>query len=705
MRINATSLSLSSSSNLTKLVEKIFSQQSDRLDTFALLFYKKYINDKIEMYLDSEAEEGRYAKGAMTAFLTCMFYESYKGEICIENGFVNELIVYKPLPEKHQNHLPTVKKYNTFVLTTTNGKFENRHELVVSYEGLMYIYQTPLARINNFTDLSIKRVLIDGIILDYRDYKQMIDNNLDKAYPVINKKLKDQLNLKYDDNPTVQKSNSGNVDVNKDHIINNYVKKERMISEFKKHFLRKDILEKYGLHIGDEFIEISSKKIGRLEKEAADMIIRDSLGNPIKTVKPADFKKPSYAPFLKGNENNNMELRYFFIYPNNSEGLNALKIMRDAFAGNLQSIPNIKTALSQPACYLPTDDIPYRSLDTCLDDINRALEGKVFETDKYRYVAIYISTINRDDTSNSHYQYTYAQIKETLINRDISMQGIYQKRVYEYAFKFQMSNIYAAILAKSGGAPWAISASYSENLTIGVGAYKSGIIGKRYIGSAIMLDSNGIMKDSDCMQEDDPKALAARIKEAIITFIREHKTMPRTIYIHFYKKMGRKQWKPIYETLKSLEEKTRIIVATIYKNSEHTLFAYDYSNGFAEMPKSGTYVDLGTDINGRKAYLLFNNTKYDETFQLTTNNIAKKLQMPMKIELECKNGDKEITKDECLTVMKQIYQLSRMNWGSVDQGVAPITVKYPEMLAKQVPFFKSKTIPNPDFGRKNLWFI
>ena len=169
--------------------------------------------------------------------------------------------------------------------------------------------------------------------------------------------------------------------------------------------------------------------------------------------------------------------------------------------------------------------------------------------------------------------------------------------------------------------------------------------------------------------------------------------------------MRRKHWEPIYKTLKHLEEKTRIIVATIYKNSEHTLFAYDYSNGYAEMPKSGTYVYLGEDRHGRTSYLLFNNTKYDENFQLTIYNIAKKLQMPMKIELECKNGDKDITKDECLTVIKQIYQLSRMNWGSVDQGVAPITVKYPEMIAKQVPFFKSTTIPNPDFGRKNLWFI
>ena len=704
MRINAISLSLSSRSNLTKLAEKIFSHQSDSLNTLASLFYKKNINEKIKVYLDSEKEEGRYAKGAMTAFLTYMFCDSYKEQLCLELGFVNELIVYKPLAEKYQNHLPTVSTYNTFVLTTTNGKFGNKYELIVSNEGLMYIYQTPLSRIPNFTDLSIKRVLIDGIILDYRHHKHVIDNYLGKAYPIVNKQLKDQLNLEYNDNPTVQKTNSGNVDVNKDHKTNNYVKKEMMISRFMEYFLRKDILEQYGLQIGDNFIEINSNKIGRLEKEAADMIIRDSLENQIKTFNPADFKRPANAPFLKGNENH-LGLRYLYIYPNTTQGLNALKKMRDAFAGNLQSIPNIQTALSQPVCYLPTDDIPYNSLDTCLDDINKALEGKVFETNKYRYVAIYISTINKDDTSDTHYQYTYAQIKETLINRDISMQGIYYKRVDEYAFKFHMSNIYAAILAKSGGAPWAISASYSEDLIIGVGAFKSGIIGKRYIGSAIMLDSNGIMKDSDCMQENDPNALAARIKEAIITFIREHKTTPKTIFIHFYKKMGRKQWEPIYRTLKNLEEKTRIIVATIYKNSEHTLFAYDYSQEFAEMPNSGTYVDLGKDRHGRTSYLLFNNTKYDERFQLTIYNIAKKLQMPMKIELECKNGDKDITKDECLTVIKQIYQLSRMNWGSVDQGVAPITVKYPEMIAKQVPFFKSTTIPNPDFGRKNLWFI
>lgn len=704
MRINAISLSLSSRSNLTKLAEKIFSHQSDSLNTLASLFYKKNINEKIKVYLDSEKEEGRYAKGAMTAFLTYMFCDSYKEQLCLELGFVNELIVYKPLAEKYQNHLPTVSTYNTFVLTTTNGKFGNKYELIVSNEGLMYIYQTPLSRIPNFTDLSIKRVLIDGIILDYRHHKHVIDNYLGKAYPIVNKQLKDQLNLEYNDNPTVQKTNSGNVDVNKDHKTNNYVKKEMMISRFMEYFLRKDILEQYGLQIGDNFIEINSNKIGRLEKEAADMIIRDSLENQIKTFNPADFKRPANAPFLKGNENH-LGLRYLYIYPNTTQGLNALKKMRDAFAGNLQSIPNIQTALSQPVCYMPTDDIPYNSLDTCLDDINKALEGKVFETNKYRYVAIYISTINKDDTSDTHYQYTYAQIKETLINRDISMQGIYYKRVDEYAFKFHMSNIYAAILAKSGGAPWAISASYSEDLIIGVGAFKSGIIGKRYIGSAIMLDSNGIMKDSDCMQENDPNALAARIKEAIITFIREHKTTPKTIFIHFYKKMGRKQWEPIYRTLKNLEEKTRIIVATIYKNNEHTLFAYDYSQGFAEMPNSGTYVDLGKDRHGRTSYLLFNNTKYDERFQLTIYNIAKKLQMPMKIELECKNGDKDITKDECLTVIKQIYQLSRMNWGSVDQGVAPITVKYPEMLAKQVPFFKSKSIPNPEYGRKNLWFI
>lgn len=703
MRSNTTSLSLNSRSKLKKILESVCNKKTEGIDALAFLFYKKYINEMIAEYLDSDTD-GKYDKGAMTACLTYMFCDYYEGRLCVEHGFVNELIVYKPLDDKFQEHLPSVRTYNTFVLTVSNGLFGNRHELVVSYEGLMYIYQTPLARIPNFTDLSIKRVLIDGIILDYRHHKNVIDNYLEKAYPVVNKQLKDQLNLKYNDNPTVQKTNSGNVDVNKDHKINNYVKKEMMISRFMKHFLHKDLLKKYGLQIGDNIIEINSNKIGQLEKEAADMIIRDSLENQIKTFNPADFKKPANAPFLKGNENH-LELRYLYIYPNTIEGRNALKKMRNAFEGNLQSIPNIQTALSQPVCYMPTDDIPYNSLDTCLDDINKALEGKVFETNKYRYVAIYISTINKDDTSDEHYQYTYARIKETLINRNISMQGIYQKRVDEYSFKYHMSNIYAAILAKSGGAPWAISASYSEDLIIGVGAFKSGIIGKRYIGSAIMLDSNGIMKDSDCMQENDPNALAARIKEAIITFIREHKTTPKTIYIHFYKKMGRKQWEPIYKTLKNLEEKTRIIVATIYKNSEHTLFAYDYSNGYAEMPKSGTYVYLGEDRHGRTSYLLFNNTKYDENFQLTIYNIAKKLQMPMKIELECKNGDKDITKDECLTVIKQIYQLSRMNWGSVDQGVAPITVKYPEMIAKQVPFFKSTTIPNPDFGRKNLWFI
>lgn len=700
MTINSISVSVKNDEHWVQL-RKLSERKYGNLSAVIMDILNSRLERMIE-YSDSESDE-RHAKGAIEASLADVF-GGFDEQLCIELGFVNELNVYKSIAENYQQYLPDVRTYNKFVLSIKNGMFGSGYELVIGYDGLMYIYQIPLAKIPNFTELSINRVLIDGIILAYKHDKQIIDNNLDKAYPVINNQLKDQLGLTYNDNPTVRKNENAQVNVWTDYRYNIYVKKEKMIAAFKDKYLRSGFLERYGLSIGDSFINIGSDRVGCLEKEAAEMIIRDSLGNQKMTKKPADFKTPFNAPFLKGNEKG-LELRYFFIYPNSPEGLNALKKHRDVFAGSAQSIPAIQVALSQPALYKPSDDIAYNSLDTCIDDVKRALDGKVFETGKYRYVAIYISTINSGNTSDQHYQYTYAQIKEILINRDISMQGIYQKRVDEYGFRFHMSNIYAAILAKSGGAPWAIPASYSEDLIIGVGAFKSNMIGKRYIGSAIMLDSNGIMKDSQCMQEDDPQALAVRIRGAIVSFIREHGKTPRTIYIHFYKKMGKQQWKPIYGILKSIKRKTRVIVATIYKNSEHTLFAYDYAKGYAEMPKSGTYVDLGVDKHGRKSFLLFNNTRYDDEFKLTISNIAKNLKMPMKVDMECKTGDKDITKDECITVLKQIYQLSRMNWGSVDQGVAPITVKYPEMLARQVPFFKSKTIPNPGFGRKNLWFI
>jgi hypothetical protein len=50
-----------------------------------------------------------------------------------------------------------------------------------------------------------------------------------------------------------------------------------------------------------------------------------------------------------------------------------------------------------------------------------------------------------------------------------------------------------------------------------------------------------------------------------------------------------------------------------------------------------------------------------------------------------------------------VYQFSGIYWKSVKQQNLPVTVKYPEMVAKIFPHFDGNEIP--DFGKDNLWFL
>jgi len=61
--------------------------------------------------------------------------------------------------------------------------------------------------------------------------------------------------------------------------------------------------------------------------------------------------------------------------------------------------------------------------------------------------------------------------------------------------------------------------------------------------------------------------------------------------------------------------------------------------------------------------------------------------------------DKGTIKD----MIDQIYQFSRMYWKSVKQQNLPVTIKYPELVAKMFPYLEVEEIP--EFGRTNLWFL
>lgn len=102
---------------------------------------------------------------------------------------------------------------------------------------------------------------------------------------------------------------------------------------------------------------------------------------------------------------------------------------------------------------------------------------------------------------------------------------------------------------------------------------------------------------------------------------------------------------------------------------------------------------------GYNTYLLCNNTRYSDA------PIGKMDGHPLPIKIKIHSTDNEITQntDELKKLIDQVYQFSRMYWKSVKQQNLPVTIKYPEMIARMIPYFEDKDIP--EFGKNNLWFL
>jgi hypothetical protein len=346
--------------------------------------------------------------------------------------------------------------------------------------------------------------------------------------------------------------------------------------------------------------------------------------------------------------------------------------------------------IKQPFNTAPNGSIFFENLETATQEISVKLQAKTFERDCF-YLALYISPINKDDTNNPHHC-IYFKIKELLLEKGITSQAIYKDRPNIAGFNFHLPNIATAILAKIGGIPWQLQPTRKSNdLIVGVGAFKSEKIGKRYVGSAFCFNKDGIFKNFDCYRDNDLEHLVADIRKAIGYFVVDNQNLDRLI-IHYYKTMSRKDAKPITNMLYTLGFKVPIFVITINKTEESDIVAFDSADD--KMPLSGTIIS--TKAN---EFLLYNNSKYKQG-----DKCDYLFPVKMKITKFNANGEKQTTAPSEVTEMiNRVYQFSRMYWKSVKQQNLPITIKYPEMVAEIVPHFSDAELP--PFGKTNLWFL
>ncbi|MEZ5047413.1 MAG: Piwi domain-containing protein [Chitinophagaceae bacterium] len=360
------------------------------------------------------------------------------------------------------------------------------------------------------------------------------------------------------------------------------------------------------------------------------------------------------------------------------------------FEGKKDGFKGLKNYIKLNYSIDKANSIIFENKENPIEEIRQQLSDKTF-ADDVRYLAVYLSPISKAEIDEEKHK-IYYQVKETLLDYRITSQVIDRDKINNSAFKYYLPNIAIAILAKLNGVPWRLQRNLSNELIVGVGAFKNAEIGSRYIGSAFCFSNNGHFRGFECHPAIDTFMLAGDIGKAVRKFKNDNADVKRLI-IHFYKSMSKAELEPIEKELDELNLDIPIIIVSINKTESKDFVVFD-TNSTHTMPISGTFIKTGWN-----EYLLCNNTRYGLS---ATEKIES---YPFPIKLKLKATDETILDDSKTTkaIVDQVYQFSRMYWKSVKQQNIPVTILYPEMVAEIFPHFDIQELKQ--FGKDNLWFL
>jgi hypothetical protein len=551
--------------------------------------------------------------------------------------------------------------------------------LVVSFNGISTVYNKPLSALDLQTDRF--KVVVGGEVVKYKNLTPNQKQQIDEAFPKINRELAAELHIN-----EKRFLNKDKYTTTYNHI-NNFVRQHLLTSDFQALFC-----------LSGEMFNVPENRIGQVAKGANLLQFKD--GKTGIDPRSCVFGSKSMDALGIYQPSPKSQVKFFFIAQQSD--INVCMSLYDFFTKGYKpyadtatgeqryAFPPLATCIKQPFSTDKNGSIYFSDLQNALSEIKTKLANKPLDP-QTQYVAIYISPISRDAVNNPYYG-LYFQIKELLLEKKITSQVIYKDHPNNQSFKYHLPNIATAILAKIGGIPWQLNSPANKDLVIGVGAFLSEKVGERYVGSAFSFNPNGLFKNFDCCKANDLESIVAGIRKAIGHFVVDSETNPKRLIIHYYKTMSKREAKPITNMLNTLGLNIPVLIVTINKTETSDIVMFDEKQqGY--MPLSGTVLKIRNND-----FLLYNNSRYKE-------NEKCDMLFPVRIRLSKIDNqtDSNISMSDAFELLNQVYQFSRMYWKSVKQQNLPITIKYPEMVAKIVPHFSDAELPQ--FGKNNLWFL
>ncbi|MCB0535990.1 MAG: hypothetical protein KDE33_00540 [Bacteroidetes bacterium] len=595
----------------------------------------------------------------------------------MHRNFTKDIVVWY---EANKQNDQKYTLYYKFTLKVQHAYITDGPELVFSYDGTSKVYKKSLAEIKNFNTDYYHWIAYKNRLYAWNYLPPEIKNDSQNAFPVLTNKLKPFFEIAFD-TPD---------------FSNRYPKYHTILNGYASKYLSAPELTTSLGYTPEMTLIDQEGQVGLISEGSYDLEYgKDSTGIRYTGKDPKkDFKKfKAYQPVPPPNN-----VKFFFIYQKDqkSTAVKALyDFLKDGYKHDRWPFPPMEEYISQPLQLDLEANIEFEHIDTAFETIRKAVKT-MDKKPNTRYMALFVNPVSKFSKIAAHVN-IYYRIKEVLLYEGISSQVIKSEHLYRNGqpndyFNTFLPHIEVAMLAKLGGIPWRLKRPTTNELIVGIGAFYNIDRQTRFVGSAFCFNNEGIFKGFDCFKSTDSVALASSIREAVGKFIAANYQATRLI-IHFYKAISKKELKPIMDTLHALGLPIPVIVITINKTESEDVIGFDtLSNGL--MPQCGTYIRVA-----RNQYLLYCNTRYNET----SVPAAKEYHFPIKLTISCTEKDYFEDPEVVKPLIDQVYQFSRMYWKSTDQQSLPVTIKYPEMVAKIYPYFSQPKLS--EFGKETLWFL
>ncbi len=631
-------------------------------------------------------------------------------EKIVEPTFINDNQIWINSKDKPKNAIKDCAYFDRYTLKVSYNYTMRSPELVISFDRQAKVLRKTVASfineyndtadpfgspITNPTDLlnrvlkvarrdkdrrRIYRVIKYARLHEDEDRGDKID--YEHIYPIVNSKLAAYLGYAEedeDDNPYEKK--------------NRYKKYISKISDFNREYLQNGEFGKI-LRIKADFTPVTAGKV----QESSKRLVFGKDDNGVNVTDVVPQRGINSGPYLRPQVNN-VKLLCIAHSSQKDEAVKLCKCFKDGYGSGYSRYAGLRHYLGISFSYIT--GILFNSADNPIPEISKNLsERGIDPTD--RYIAIYLTPVSKSAKSFEQ-RIIYYRVKELLLRYDIAVQCIetdkmtnclaYDEKKNKSGFSYTLQNMSIAINAKLGGTPWRIAVPEKRELVIGIGAFKNMDSNVQYIGSAFSFDNTGSFNSFDYFHKDELQELAGSIQEAVLNF-RNLIEAPSRLILHYYKEMSERDATIIEKALYEIDVDVPIYVVTINKTESEDYIVFDRGYGDL-MPYSGRFVNLG-----KNTYLLCNNTRYENGYGKPPEGYP----FPVKMKIQSPNAPETLDQNTISGLIDQVYQFSRIYWKSVRQQNLPVTIKYPEMVARIAPYFTGGNLPD-NMGRDNLWFL